>query len=293
MPTAADRTADQAAARVDRRLTPATARVAHSSLRGVIVAPMYTEGQALRVLSPYADLLATPGGARDRQLLQGDRFVVVDRAEGHAFGRAQKDGYCGWVAEAALADLPAPTHRVVAPATHLYPEPRVQAHELVSLSLGALVTVTGPGSGPWVQTSGGFIPATHLSPVTEPLTDAAAVAESLLGTPYLWGGNTRGGIDCSGLVQGAHLVCGIACPADSDLIQAVAEPLSGPLRRSDLLFWKGHVAMIVDEARLIHANGHSMSVAYEDTAACIARIAAQGGGPVTQQGRLAGFSPPA
>lgn len=268
----------------DRRLTPATPRVAHVSLRGSLDAPLYVEGVALRVTLPSADLLATPQGMRDRQLLHGDGFLVIDRAEGHAFGRAEKDGYCGWLPEAALAQLPQPSHRVVAPATHLYPEPRVQAREIASLSLGALVTVTG--GDVWAETPGGFLPAAHLRPINAPMADPVSLAESLLGTPYLWGGNTRGGIDCSGLVQIAHLLCGIACPADSDLIRAAAAPVTGSMRRGDLLFWTGHVAMIVDDARLIHANGHSMSVAVEGTEACITRIAAQGGGPVIHRGRL-------
>lgn len=276
----------------DRRLTPATPRAAHVSLRGIVAAEAYVEGTPLRVAVPVADLLATPDGARDRQLLHGDAFLVIDRESGHAFGRAQKDGYCGWLAEAALADLPAPTHRVVAPATHLYPEPRVQAREIQSLSLGALVRVVGL-SGTWSETPGGFIPTTHLRALTDPPKDPVAVAESLIGTPYLWGGNTRGGLDCSGLVQIAHLVCGIACPGDSDLILQATAPVTGALQRGDLIFWKGHVAMVVDEARLIHANGHSMSVAHEETQAAITRIAAQGGGPVTHQGRLPhGVSPP-
>lgn len=269
----------------DRRTTFATTEVAHVSLQGAVSARRYTEGVPHRVALPHADLLSRPDGARDRQLLHGDGFLVIDHAEGHAFGRVEKDGYCGWVAETALSDrMPPPTHVVAAPATHLYPEPRVQAREILSLSLGALVTVTGGEA--WAETPGGFIPTVHLRPVSTPLPDPVTVAESLLGTPYLWGGNTRGGIDCSGLVQLSHLACGIACPGDSDLILLATQPTEGAWTRGELLFWKGHVAMIVDATWLIHANGHSMSVAYEPIEACIDRIAAKGGGPVTRRGRL-------
>jgi cell wall-associated NlpC family hydrolase len=148
------------------------------------------------------------------------------------------------------------------------------------------VTVTG-AAGAFAETPQGFVPRTHLRPLGDWAADPATVAESLLGTPYLWGGNSRAGMDCSGLVQLAFHACGRACPADSDLQQAVgaALPEDVPPRRNDLLFWKGHVALVLDSSRLIHANGHSMSVVTEGIAECFARIAAQGGGPVTARRR--------
>ena len=271
---------------MDRRLTPATTRIAHSSLRGRMDAPAYTDGQTLRLSAPVSDLLRSPGGARDRQLLLGDAFTVIDRDAGHAFGFAVKDGYCGWLTETSLADIPAPTHWLCVPASHLYPEPRVQARERANLSLGAQVTVLAMGDK-WAETPGGFIPAPHLRDLGDWASDPVAVAESLLGTPYLWGGNSRSGIDCSGLAQIAHAACGITIPGDSDLQQVVGSPLTEDgHQRGDLIFWKGHVAMIVDEARLIHANGHTMSVAYEGIADAIARILAQENGQVTARRRL-------
>ena len=272
---------------MDRRLTPATDRVAHISLQGRVDAPAFTEGESLRVAMPLVDLLRKPGGARERQLLLGAGFTVIDRAEGCVFGFAEQDGYCGWLPEAALWDAPQPTHWVATPGTHLYPEPRVQARELAALSLGAQVQVLAQ-KGAFQETSQGFIPAPHLRPLIERHMDPVTVAEGFLGVPYLWGGNSRAGIDCSGLAQVAHQACGIATPGDSDLQEAMgcALPEDAPLRRGDLIFWKGHIALIVDPFRLIHANGHTMSVAYEDTAACIARIRDQNGGPVTHRRRL-------
>ncbi len=272
---------------MDRRLTPATARVAHVSLRGRVAAPEFTEGRFLRVAMPLVDLLRAPGGARDRQVLLGEGFTVIDRDQGMAFGFAARDGYCGWLPEAALSEAPAPTHWVASPGTHLYPEPRVQAPEIAALSLGARLSVTAL-AGKWAETSQGFVPAGHLRPLGAWLDDPVAVAEGFLGVPYLWGGNSRAGIDCSGVAQGALLACGIPAPGDSDLQESLGEELAAdaPLRRNDLIFWKGHVALIVDEARLIHANGHSMSVAYEGIAACIARIEAQEGRGVTHRRRV-------
>lgn len=272
---------------MDRRLTPATARVAHLSLQGKMESPAFTEGQTLRVAVPLVDLLRAPGGARDRQVLLGEGFTVIDRDQGHAFGMAAKDGYCGWLPEAALTDAAEPTHWVSTPGTHLYPEPRVQGKELGALSLGAQVTVSGQ-IGKWAETALGFVPAMHLRALGDWLDDPVRVAEGFLNTPYLWGGNSRAGIDCSGLAQGALLACGVAAPGDSDMQQSLgaAIPEGEKLRRGDLLFWKGHVALVVDAERMIHANGHSMSVAYEGIEACIARVIAQGEGDVTHRRRL-------
>ena len=272
---------------MDRRLTPATPRIAHVSLKGRIDVPVFTEGTPMRVALPLADLLRAPNGPRERQLLLGEAFTVIDRNEDHAFGFAAKDGYCGWLPDTALSGGPTPTHFVATPGTHLYPEPRVQAPEICALSLGAQVAITAD-HGKWLETTQGFLPATHLRPLGDWLADPVTVAESLLGTPYLWGGNARAGIDCSGLVQLAHWACGIAVPGDSDLQETVGTELghNAEPKRGDLLFWKGHVALVVDDTRLIHANGHSMSVAYEPLQATIDRIQAQEGRPVTHRRRL-------
>jgi cell wall-associated NlpC family hydrolase len=271
---------------MDRRVTPFSGRVAHVSLRGQIAAPL-TDGEDALIVEPLVDLFAQPSGARDRQLLLGDAVVVIDRDAGHAFVQAAKDGYCGWVREVAVGAAVSPTHWVASPATHIYPEPRVQAREGMALSLGARLAVVG-ATGAWADTTLGFVPANHLRAIGDWVQDATSVAESLIGTPYLWGGNSRNGIDCSGLVQLALHASGRACPGDSDQQQALGDaiPEGEALCRGDLVFWKGHVAMIVDANRLIHANGYTMSVAYEGIIAAIDRIAAQGGGPVTAWRRV-------
>lgn len=271
----------------DRRLTPATDRVAHISLLGKAKAATFTEGDIRQIALPLADLLRQPNGARERQLAMGEAFTVIDQADDHAFGFANKDGYCGWLPDSALTDGPAPTHWVSSAGTHLYPEPRVQAREIAALPMGAQLKVINL-TGAWAQTLHGFVPLPHLRAIGDYLTDPVAVAEGFLGTPYLWGGNSRAGTDCSGLVQLCHLACGKTAPGDADLQEAMGTAIGDntPLQRGDLLFWSGHVALIVDDTRLIHANGHTMSVAYENTDACIARILAQNGGPVTERRRL-------
>jgi cell wall-associated NlpC family hydrolase len=268
---------------MDRRMTPFSGRVAHVSLQGQVAAPM-TEGMLAQVIVPLASLLDKPGGARDRQLLLGDAVTVIDRDQGHAFVQAAKDDYCGWIADTSLGQGPEPTHWVVAPSAHLYSEPMVQAPEKASVSLGSRVTVVGSW-GAWANTPHGFLPLAHLRPLGQWAPDPVSVAESLLGTPYLWGGNSRFGVDCSGLVQLAMHAAGKPCLGDSDLQMEMGRSLQPEerLKRGDLIFWKGHVAMVVNPDILIHANGHTMSVSYEGIREAIERISAGGGGLV--QGR--------
>ena len=271
-----------------QRLTPATDRVAHVSLRGKLDRPRFTEGEALLVSAPLADLLKAPGGARDRQLWLGERFTVIDRDQGHAFGFAEKDGFCGWLPEAALADGPAPTHWVASPGTHLYPEPRSLSPQIAALPQGARLAVIGQ-AGKFAETTQGFVPMRHLRALGDWLPDPVPVAEALLGTPYLWGGNSRHGIDCSGLVQLAFHACGVGVPGDSDLqFGAGREIEAAAARRGDLVFWQGHVAILTGGDRIVHANGFTMSVAYEGLAAAMVRIRAAGEGEVLGWRRVMG-----
>jgi cell wall-associated NlpC family hydrolase len=271
---------------MDRRLWPATSKVAHSSLRGRLDGVAFTDGENGEIAVPLANLCAAPNGALDRQLLLGEGFCILERSDSHAFGFARKDGYCGWLKLADLCSISAKSHWLAAP-SHLYPQPVVQAPPIMALPMGARVQVTGV-SGNFAQTPLGFIPLPHLRALGDWAQDAVTVAETFLGCPYLWGGNSHAGIDCSGLIQAALMACGMACPSDSDLQQSlgVGLPTDTPFMRGDLLFWRGHVAMVADSARLIHANGHTMSVAFEDITSCIARIKAAGGGGVTHLRRM-------
>jgi cell wall-associated NlpC family hydrolase len=261
----------------DRRLTPATERVALDSWRDRLQRPTYTPGRAARLAVPVADLCRAPDGARDRQVNFGADLLVIDETGPWAFVQAQADGYCGWLrAEALTGERPVITHRVAAPATHVYPEPNLKTRELFGLSLGAGLAVTGFRDGFAALAGGGWVPAQHVT--DQPARDPGAVAQSLLGTPYLWGGNSRWGIDCSGLAQAALTACAIACPGDSDMQQA-AFPATDQIGRGDLLFWPGHVAMALDAERMIHATAYSMSVIIEPITDAIARIDAAGQGP--------------
>jgi len=274
---------------MDRRLTAYNGRVAHERLRGQVPAERFTEGRLMRVCVPVADLCAARQGVRDRQLLYGQGFTILDEDGGHAFGQAMRDGYVGWVATEALSGWRVPSHRVALPAAHLYPAPEIKVPAKCLLSLGAELSLTSVAGG-WGRTDlGAFVAMAALAPLDRPAPDPVAVAESLLGTPYLWGGNSREGIDCSGLVQAACLACGLPCPADSDLqAAALGRPLAviEPLRRADAVFWRGHVGLMAAPGLLVHANAHHMAVAIEPLAEAVARIAAAGGGAVTARRRF-------
>lgn len=262
---------------LDRRLTPATDRVALDCLRGVLERPAYTPGRPARLSVPLADLMTAPEGRRDRQVNFGADVTVIETRGGWSFVQTDLDGYCGWLPAAALTtDRPPLTHRVTAPATHVYPAPDMKQPEQAGLSLGARLSVAGIEGRFARLATGGFVPVQHIG--GHPATDPVPVAESLLGTPYLWGGNSRWGIDCSGLVQAALTACAIPCPGDSDL-QRAAFPAADDLRRGDLLFWPGHVALAVASDRMIHATAFAMAVIVESVPDAIARIDAAGDGP--------------
>jgi cell wall-associated NlpC family hydrolase len=271
----------------DPRLTPANGRVAHVSLRGRVAADRYVAGAPARIAVPLADLCREPGGVRDRQLLMGAGFLVLERWGEHAFGQAAQDGYVGWVTATALVDDAPPTHSVAVPASHLYPRPDIREREVAGLSFGARLTITGE-QGQFARTDRGlFIPWPHLRALRDRFSDPVQVARLFIGTPYLWGGNGRGGIDCSGLVQAAFVACGVSCPPDSDLQAVWGDELApdAPLRKGDLLFWRGHVAMVAGGGHIIHANAHHMAVVEEPMDVAVARIEATGGGRITARRR--------
>ncbi|MCC5969891.1 MAG: C40 family peptidase [Pararhodobacter sp.] len=265
----------------DRRFHRATDRVAHDSLRGMLEGVAFVSGDWMRVAAPLADLCAAPGGARDRQLQRGARFRVLEQRGAQVFGFDEADGYCGWLDAGALCPDHAVTHWVSAPATHRYRAADIKSPDDAALSFGARVIVLAV-EGAFARTPHGYIPARHLRALGDWLDDPVAVARHFLGTPYLWGGNSRAGMDCSGLIQAARRACGLSCPPDSDLQAAMSGETVEPGQEvpGDLLFWKGHVAMVSAPGRIIHANAWHMAVVEEPLAEAEARIAA-GGLPVT------------
>jgi cell wall-associated NlpC family hydrolase len=269
----------------DRRLTAARPDLADIRLKGRVEAATFVAGRAARIAAPLVDMRRAPkaDAGLDTQLLRGAGVSVFDVADGWAWVQADHDGYVGYIEAVALAEGgAAPTHVVSATRTFLYPGPDMKLPRAAALSLGSTVAVTG-----WAETRGTryavldrgeAVFAGHLAPIDSVVPDFVAIAESLLGTPYLWGGVSAFGIDCSGLVQLSMRMAGRAVLRDSDQQAAtLGEPFDpGPglsgMRRGDLVFWKGHVGIMTDAATLLHANGHTMTVASEPLAAAVERI---------------------
>ena len=263
----------------DPRMTPANGHAAAHELRGVVEATRYVKGTIRTVQQPLVNLSDAPRGERTSQLLFGEAFRVIDERDGFAFGQSLRDGYCGYVLGGALTRQDAATHWVAAPATHLYPKPRLKAPPEVAIFFGSHVRVTSDMGDFQKISTGHFVPTGHLQKLRARFGDPVGVADMFLGTPYLWGGSSRWGIDCSGLVQQALIACGMDCPRDSDQQRSLGRELhpDEPLQRGDLIFWDGHVGIMSDAKTLLHANAHHMAVAYEPLAETCERARAGGG----------------
>ena len=269
----------------DPRLTPANGRVAAMHLAGSVDADRYVEGWSMHVNTPVADLSRAADEPRTRQVLMGSEVSVFEDQEGWSFVQTA-DGYVGYVPTAQLAAPVAVTHFVSSMSTHAYAAEDMKSPDVHHLPFGARVQVLDERQK-FFDTNIGYIPKKHLRPLDRPFTDPVTVAQLHFGVPYLWGGNSSFGIDCSGLVSAGLLGCGIACPGDSDLQQAtLGRDFEGTYQRGDLIFWKGHVGMMVDADTMIHANAHHMATVYEPIERAILRIETQGDGPVTGRKRL-------
>jgi len=284
-------------AEFDPRVTPVTDQFAADFLRGTVERPRYREGVAYRIFVGEAAMLKEPrpDAVRVSTALFGESFTLYDRMEGYGWGQLGTDGYMGWVAETAL--MPgtlSPTHCVSARATHLYAGPGIRSAVVARLPVNALLCVVSEKDGYGLLDGGaGAVPLQHITPLGQPAQDFVTVAESLLGAPYLWGGRSDEGLDCSGLTQAALLAAGIACPRDSDQQQAgLGEAIAKEdgLQRGDLIFWKGHVGVMISNTDFLHANAHHMAVEVEPFAQAKARIGAKEFGDITGMRRLKALS---
>lgn len=274
---------------LDRRLNAYRPNLADARLADRVEASHFVEGEGGTVAVPVADLRPRPDLAAgiDTQLLFGEPLRVFERRDGWAWVQAETDGYVGYMA---AAELVSPAHQVTfwvtQPRTFVYPEPDMKRPRGQALSMGSRINVVGEaetrGTRYLTLADGGSVIAAHCASIgTVAGDDYVAIAARLLETPYLWGGKSAFGIDCSGLVQLSMMMAGKTAPRDSDMQAAGLGEKIGfdELRRGDLVFWKGHVAIMEDKATMIHANGHTMSVAREGLKAAVERIGYLYGAP--------------
>ena len=269
----------------DPRVTPARPDLAAAHLKGRVDAAHFAEGSVKRVVAPTAPMRRhpAPDAALDTEALFGERVTIYETTdEGWCWGQLELDSYVGWLPASSLAaEGPSPTHRVSALRTFVFPSSDIKKTPLASLSFGSRVFAARTNDDFVLSEAGGFIPASHLASVDQPEKDFVAVACRFIGTPYLWGGRSSLGIDCSGLVQIALQSTGLDCPRDSDMQAGYGAAVQfdgdlDALRRGDLVCWKGHIGIVSDPARLLHANAFHMAVAEEPLAVAVERIRRSG-----------------
>ena len=276
----------------DRRLTPARSDLAASCLKGQVEADCFKDGAPMEVRECIVDLRRDPrpDSSVDTQVLFGEGVQVYDEEEGWVWVQLHNDQYVGWIAANTLwSKLSRPTHRVCVPRTFIYPGPSIKLPPLQALPLGAEIEIVGTQGDFLTTTNSCFIYSPHLTPIGINHPDFVAIAEKFLNAPYLWGGKSWMGIDCSGLVQVSLLMSGYKAPRDSDMQEAqLGKPIvnHSSLQRGDLIFWKGHVGIMRDETTLLHANGSHMLVSSEPLSIVRERNVHAGAGDITSCRRL-------
>jgi cell wall-associated NlpC family hydrolase len=259
--------------------------LAAEALRGKVEAPRYAAGELRQVVHSATPLRGAPDARQSwtTEALYGELVTVYEERDGWAWVQLARDGYVGYVRPAALsAQVTRPTHRITALGTFLYPSADVKACPWLQLSMNSLLAVAQAGPVFSKLADGSFVPSRHIVEHDRHAPDFVAVAERFAGVPYLWGGKTRLGVDCSGLLQIALQAAGLECPRDSDMQQAelgqdvaIRDDLDG-LTRGDMVFWPGHVGIMLDAFMLLHANAHHMGVVAEPLASAVDRIARTG-----------------
>ncbi len=281
---------------LDRRLNAYRPDLADARLRGRVEAERFVDATPAQAVAGASPLRQAPdhGARMDTEILAGEPLWVFERANGWAWVQSHMDGYVGYTPEAAIgAETGAATHRVAALRSFVFPEPDLKAPPSDVLPQAAYVRVVGTAEKFSEIATGGFVFTAHLEPPDAIAPDPVAEALRYLGVPYLWGGKTALGLDCSGLSQVVLVRCGVEAPRDADMQERAIETVvpfdggRGDLRRGDLMFWPGHVGMMTAPDRIVHANATDMMVSVWDVDELIAHVRRIEGNGVTSVRRPA------
>ena len=241
------------------------------ALAGEVSAMRYVEPRGLVCTAARVTVRSAPDAAAQAvsELLLGEGFEIVEVKAGFALGRSVHDRYIGWVSFEALA-LPAaePTHRITARRAPVFAAASIKT--AVTMELPFAARLTGERQGDFLALAGGgFVHRRHVEAAP---ADRFAAAALFMGAPYLWGGRSPDGVDCSGLVQQALAAEGIMLRRDTDLQRKQGEAVTFAARAAgDLVFWPGHVGLLLAGEMLCHANAHWMAVVAEPLADVMAR----------------------
>lgn len=254
-------------------------------LQGRVEARRFVAGVPHQVARSAVPMRKKPSASAglENEALFGETVLVFDAAGGWTWGQLERDGYVGYLPSDALTrEIVAPTHRVTATGTFLYPADNIKSPPMAHLSLNSRLAVVETTERFVRLKGGGFVVLRHVAEAARNARDFVDIAERFIGAPYLWGGRTRIGLDCSGLVQLALEAAGVAAPRDTDMQRselgldlAVPHDLEG-LQRGDLVFWEGHVGIMTDGMMMVHANAHHMAVVAEPLKEAAERIAKAG-----------------
>jgi cell wall-associated NlpC family hydrolase len=285
-----------AALTLDKRVNAYRPDLAHIDLSDRIGAQHFAIPAPVTCVVPVTGVLLSPDAASENisQLLLGETFICLEKRGDWLWGQCAHDAYVGYVRAAAFAGgtLAAATHRVGAAQAHVFSAPSIKSEILNPVYRGSPLAITATDGKFSELGSGGFIRSSTLVPANAVAADWVAQARDFIAAPYVWGGRTRAGVDCSGLVQSALMACGIACPRDSDMQAreigiAVPEADWQNLQRGDFVFFPGHVGIMHDRQNLLHANAFHMQTLIEPLADVIARLVPDHAQPVTAVRRLA------
>jgi hypothetical protein len=257
---------------IDKNTNPYRDDIAAEKLRGLVGATKFIAPVTKQIVSGSASMKSAPSdnASQVSEALCGDIFEIYEEKDGYSWGQIVRNEYVGYIKSESLADkIINPNRKIRALRTYGFSIPKVQGMVIANLSMNAQVFATEKKENGFVDCGRhGWIYEKHLATLDEYYSDPAEVAQMFLHAPYYWGGVQSNGLDCSGLVETSFAACGIKLPRDAYMQEkcgqelAIKDDLSG-LKRNDLIFWKGHVGIMLDEVNFIHANGWHMCVAIE------------------------------